>query len=93
MTFPAQFEWDERKRASNLYKHGLDFLDADLVFAGDHLIEPTAPGNDEARFLAIGRIGPDYVTLIYTERGDAIRVISLRRARDGERRRHQALFG
>jgi uncharacterized DUF497 family protein len=27
-----RFEWDERKRLSNLAKHGLDFLDADLVF-------------------------------------------------------------
>ena len=31
--------------------------------------------------------------LTYTERGDAIRVISMRRARDNERRAHQALLG
>lgn len=87
------FEWDERKRGLNLHKHGLDFADADLVLEGDHLVLPTHPGTDGARFLAIGRIGPDYVTLVYTERDDAIRVISLRRARHGERRQHQALFG
>ena len=31
-------EWDERKRAANLHKHGFDFADALLVFEGDHLI-------------------------------------------------------
>lgn len=88
-----EFEWDARKRATNLHKHGFDFADAFLIFESDHLIEPTRPGSDEARFLAIGRIGPDYVALVYTEREDALRVISMRKARHGERRKHQALFG
>jgi uncharacterized protein len=88
-----EFEWDAQKRALNLHKHGLDFADAFPVFEGDHLILPTHPGTDEARFLAIGRIGPDYATLVYTERDDAIRVISMRNARHGERQQHQALFG
>ena len=88
-----EFEWDAQKCALNLHKHGFDFADAYLVFEGDHLILPTHPGTDGARFLAIGRIGPDYVTLVYTEREDAIRVISMRRTRHGERRKHQALYG
>jgi uncharacterized DUF497 family protein len=29
-----RLEWDERKRLSNLAKHGLDFLDAELIFRG-----------------------------------------------------------
>jgi uncharacterized DUF497 family protein len=88
-----ELEWDERKRAANLHKHGFDFADAFLIFEGGHLLLPTRPGSDAVRFLAVGRIGPDYVALVYTERDDAIRVISLRRARHGERRQHQALFG
>jgi uncharacterized DUF497 family protein len=87
------FEWDETKRALNLLKHGLDFADAILLLDGDHLILPTHPGSDEARFKAIGRIGPHDLTPIYTERDNAIRVISLRTSRDGERRQHQAQFG
>lgn len=87
------FEWNEGKRAINLTKHGFDFADAPLIFEDEHLILPTYSGTDEARFVATGRIGPDYVTLVYTERDDAIRVISMRRARHGERRQHQALFG
>jgi uncharacterized DUF497 family protein len=88
-----RFEWDTRKRAANLLKHGLDFADAPLLLAGEHVILPTKAGTDAQRFLAVGRIGPDYVTLVYTEREGAIRVISLRRARHGEREQHKALYG
>jgi hypothetical protein len=35
-----RFEWDERKRFSNAEKHGLDFLDAELVFRGTHFLYP-----------------------------------------------------
>lgn len=87
------FAWDARKRAANLHKHGLDFADAFLLFEAEHLILPTHGGSDETRWIAIGRIEGDYVTIVYTERGDAIRVISMRRARHGERRQHQALYG
>jgi uncharacterized DUF497 family protein len=31
-----RFEWDERKRLLNAEKHGLDFLDARLVFRRSH---------------------------------------------------------
>jgi uncharacterized DUF497 family protein len=89
----ATLSWDARKRAANLHKHGFDFVDAFLALEGDHVIFPTHPGSDEARFIAVGRIGPHYVTLVFTERGDTIRVISLRKARHGERQQHQALYG
>jgi uncharacterized DUF497 family protein len=29
-----QFTWDESKRAPNLKSHGLDFVDASIVFEG-----------------------------------------------------------
>lgn len=88
-----QFEWDEKKRAINLLEHGLDFAEAVLVFLGQHLVEPTHPGTDGARFRAIGQVGTAYVTVMFTWRGETIRVISFRRARDGERRRYEALHG
>jgi uncharacterized DUF497 family protein len=87
------YSWDAQKRAANLHKHGFDFADAFLVFEGDHLILPTHAGSDALRWMAIGRIEGIHVTLVYTEREDAIRVISMRRARHGERRQHQALYG
>lgn len=86
------FEWHEKKREQNLAQHKLDFLDCGLLFEGDHCITETAPGNDTVRFLASGLIHGRYCVVIYTPRGDALRITSLRRARDGEKRRHQALF-
>lgn len=88
-----EFEWHEAKRLRNLEKHGLDFLDASLVFEEGHLIELAKSAGSEQRELAIGRIDGHYVALIFTRRGDVIRIISLRKARHGERRGYQALFG
>lgn len=87
------YEWDETKRQKNLAAHSLDFLDCSLQFEGDHCVAEATPGNDAARFLAIGLINGRYCVVIFTPRGDALRIISLMRARDGERRQHQTLFG
>lgn len=87
------FEWDEPKRRINLEKHGLDFRDADLVFAGQHLVEDAAFVGGEVRKKAIGLIGGKHVALVFTRRGAILRVISLRRARQDEQRRHSALHG
>lgn len=87
------FEWDESKRMANIAKHGLDFLDADLLFEGAFLRAPARMAGDEVREMCIGRIEGRYVTLIFTEREGAIRCISLRRARSHERQQHQAIFG
>jgi uncharacterized DUF497 family protein len=88
-----EFEWSEAKRLSNLDKHGLDFNDADILSVGDHLLEEARSVGDEIREKAIGLIDGRPVALIFTRRGAVIRVISLRRARNDERRRHQALYG
>jgi hypothetical protein len=42
-----RFTWDETKRQSNLSKHGLDFADAEQVFAGPRTIATTMANNDE----------------------------------------------
>lgn len=87
------FEWDEAKRHTNLDEHGLDFLDADLVLEGPHLLTEARTVDGEVRHLAIGRIAGRHVAMIFTERDGAIRVISLRKARQREREQHQAAFG
>ena len=86
------FEWDEQKRRSNLEKHGLDFLDVSEVFEVPHVVVPSAYG-EEKRFLAIGLFAGRYVTVVYTTRSEAIRVISFRRARHEERQKYQELHG
>ncbi|MGK7868320.1 BrnT family toxin [Falsiroseomonas sp. E2-1-a20] len=71
----ATYEWDENKRNTNLLRHKLDFIDCDLIFEGDHCVVEAAPGSDQARFIAIGSIHGRYCAVIYTPRGDAIRII------------------
>jgi uncharacterized protein len=87
------FEWNEAKRLANIEKHGLDFLDADLLFGNPHLIGPANAVDGEQRWLMVGTLDDVYVTLIFTRRGSVIRAISMRRARDAERKRHQEVFG
>ena len=87
-----RFAWDERKRLSNLEKHGLDFLDVAIVFEAPHVEVPSTYRVEEPRFLAIGTFEGRYVTVVYTIRSEAIRVISFRRARHEERQKYQELY-
>ncbi|HEX7388700.1 MAG TPA: BrnT family toxin [Acidiphilium sp.] len=87
------FEWDERKRLANIEKHGLDFIDAIELFETSHLTGPARTVAEEDRFLAVGLIGDVHVAAIFTHRGDTIRLISLRRARNAERQRYHEVFG
>ena len=86
------YEWDERKRLSNLEKHGLDFFDVDIVFEATHVELPSSHTN-ETRYLAIGTLEGRFVTIVYTVRGEVIRIISFRRARHEEREVYQKLYG
>jgi hypothetical protein len=87
-----RYEWDERKRHSNLKKHGFDFFDVAVVFESSHIVVPS-PYSSEKRLLAIGTFKGRFVTIVYTIRGEAIRVISFRRARHEERDTYQKLLG
>ena len=88
-----RFEWDERKRLSNLEKHGLDFLDIAVVFEAPHVEVPSTYRGEEQRFLAIGTFEGRYVTVVCATRSEAVRVISFRRARHEERQKYQELYG
>ena len=88
-----RFEWDERKRLSNLEKHGLDFLDVAVVFEAPHVEAPSTYRGEEERFLATGTFEGRYVTVVCATRGEAIRVISFRRARHEERQKYEELYG
>jgi len=84
-------ESDERKRFLNLEKHGLDFFDAHAVFEGPHIAVPSIYDGVEERFLAIGLFKGRWVTVVYTIRNEATRIISFRRARYEERQKYQEL--
>ncbi len=86
-----QFEWDEAKRLSNLEKHRIDFADAKQLFDGRPVLEAESLYAHEERFLITGMIDDRLVTVIWTRRGDAIRLIPARRSRDGEERAYRAV--
>ena len=80
------FEYDPAKSAANKAKHGIDFIEAQALWRDDGLVETMSKANaaDELRFLAIGQIDGRHWTAICTFRGEAIRIISVRRARQEE---------
>ena len=73
------YEWDEQKRRENRDKHELDFADIGS-FDWETALKIPSPRYDEMRWLAIGYIGLRLYAVIYTERGDNTRIISLRKA-------------
>jgi uncharacterized DUF497 family protein len=87
------FEWDEEKRLRNIEKHGIDFIDADILFGSPYLVAPGKTVDGERRWLATGMIDEIYVTAVFSRRDQVIRLISMRSARNGERKRHQEVFG
>ncbi|HTR23406.1 MAG TPA: BrnT family toxin [Terriglobales bacterium] len=79
------FEWDERKRRSNLAKHLIDFQDAVQVFDGP-VFEKVQRRHGENRVLAIGLTQGIEIVVVYTLRGNRRRIISARRAHRDERK-------
>ena len=84
-----RYEWDERKRQTNLEKHGLDFIDAPLVLEAEEKAVFPARFEQEERFKAIAPVGETYLVVIYTMRNTKIRLISFRPAKRKERQRYQ----
>ncbi|HPB11258.1 MAG: BrnT family toxin [Kiritimatiellae bacterium] len=78
------FEFDPDKSATNLMKHGIDFLEAQALWEdADRLIVP-ARTQGEARYMLVGKMGQKHWSAIFTYRGEAVRIISVRRARKEE---------
>ena len=75
------FEYDERKSDSNLEKHGIDFVDAQALWADPDLLQIPARTEDEPRYLVIGVIDSRHWSAVITYRGDTVRIISVRRSR------------
>ena len=78
------FEFDPAKSAANLEKHGIDFMRGQALWSDPDRLEVPARSLDEPRTQVIGRIGDMVWSAFITIRGDRIRIISIRRARDEE---------
>lgn len=84
-------EWDNRKAATNLKKHGVDFADAATVLHDDLAITIRTDDADEERYVTIGMDALARVLVIaYTWRGDRPRLISARQATPQERQQYEA---
>ena len=76
------FEWDDAKAEANLRKHGVSFEAARLVFGDAFSLEEqdSRTGYGEERFVVTGMANGRLLVVVYTERGDQIRIISARKA-------------
>jgi uncharacterized DUF497 family protein len=86
----VEFEWDERKALTNLRTHGVDFADSATVFEDVRAVTVADEAPDEERYSTIGMdaLGRELV-VIYTVRGERIRIISARRATRRERAEYE----
>lgn len=78
-------EWDDRKNEINKRKHGISFETAAHVFEDINRIEyfDEAHSADEDRFIVLGLVRM-VLFVVYTDRGDATRIISARKATEAE---------
>lgn len=86
------FEWDPKKAAANLRKHGIDFADAVPVLEDELALTVRDERFDtEDRYVTLGMDDTSrLLVLVFTWRGDHIRLISVRRATSKERRDYEA---
>ncbi|MBW4445378.1 MAG: BrnT family toxin [Spirirestis rafaelensis WJT71-NPBG6] len=83
-----EFEWDETKAATNLKKHSVSFEEAKTVFDNPLalIFDDEAHSIDEQREIIIGHSQSNRLLLVcFTERPNAIRIISARLATRRER--------
>ena len=84
------FEFDPAKSAANKAKHGVDFVEAQMLWLDEELIEVPAKTEDEPRFLVIGRMAGKHWSAVCVRRGERTRIISVRRARREEIDRYES---
>ena len=83
-----KIEFDPGKRDKTLAERGLDFARADEVFAGRHFTaEDAREDYSEPRYITVGKLDDRMVVMVWTPRGEARRIISLRKANDREQAR------
>lgn len=85
-----EFEWDEDKRQQGIAKHQVDLVYAAAIFAG---VTVTATDGrteyGEVRQVAIGKVDDAVFVVVFTERGDRVRLISARKGGRRDRRKFE----
>lgn len=89
-----EIEFDDAKRDATLEHRGLDFARAAEVFAGVTFTqEDDRTDYGEARFITAGLLDQRMVVMVWTVRGGARRIISMRKANEREQARYQSRLG
>jgi uncharacterized protein len=81
-----KFEFDKNKSQINKDKHGIDFIEAQKLWDDPERVEIPAKCTDEPRFLLIALISNVCWSAIFTMRDNHIRIISVRKSRDYEKK-------
>ncbi len=87
-----EFEWDEEKAPANLADHKVSFDEAKTVFDDPLYVDFYDPDHsyDEQRYLIVGESRHGRLLIVsYTERGDAVRLISAREVTSTERKAYE----
>lgn len=84
------FEFDPEKSRRNLEKHGIDFIEAQRLWDDPDAIGFPAKSDDEPRFALLAKFKSKYWAAFYTLREKRIRLISVRRARELERKLYES---
>jgi uncharacterized DUF497 family protein len=82
--------WDEKKREQNIKNHQLDFIGCETLFDFPVVAwDDNREAYGELRINLLGWLNGCVVHMTYTERGDNLHIISLRKATKHEIRRYQ----
>ena len=79
-----EFEYDPNKSKINLEKHKIDFVEAQILWQDENILEIPVQTKDEKRYLLIGKIKTKFWSAVITYRQQKIRLISVRRSRKEE---------
>lgn len=89
-----QIEFDTEKRDKTLAERGLDFARAGEVFGGAVMtFEDMRANYGERRFISVGTLDGRTVVLVWTPRGEARRIVSMRKANDREIEKYGPTLG
>ena len=77
------YEWDEAKRVDTLAQRGIDFASMDY-FEWNTAVHSRSDRHGEVRWASLGYIGSRLHHVVWTQRDENIRIISLRKARSTE---------
>ena len=91
----VKFEWDEKKNAKNLLKHGIFFEDTLDVFKDPKRIEMYDKAHSffEDRWMVVGLNNSTILTIFFTERNNTIRIISARKADKNDKEEYSYGYG